>query len=255
MASVPIEWSSLISSGMDPSLLNSMITCNIPGLYGDLRVQWRPVLIWTDFLSMPQPPLALQFLPLFSLLIMFRQNPLSNTMSEIVQKLQHADMINDEEDFLVITEEDLEASMEENKTSCYMVDKQVNIQTIRRCLQRASFALTSTSFSSRESVDFVLGHGPWNVEDRLLILMPWTEDFSGEACLFDKTEFWIPISGLPGEWFSGKKLFSYRKDCLVVELRSYWGSKDKFFRIHQSIPVQKPLRRFLRVGTQSSHEI
>lgn len=54
-----------------------------------------------------------------------------------MQKLQHAEILDEEEDFLVITNEDLEAKVEENKNSYYgkiLVDREVNIQNIWRCL-------------------------------------------------------------------------------------------------------------------------
>lgn len=50
------------------------------------------------------------------------------------------DIIAEEEHFLIITDEDLEVSMEENKTNRYgkiLADKEINIRNVRRCLRRA----------------------------------------------------------------------------------------------------------------------
>lgn len=61
-------------------------------------------------------------------------------MAEVVAKLQHSDLVDDEEDFLVITKEDLEASLDENRNSCFgkvLAVREPNIQSIRRCLSRA----------------------------------------------------------------------------------------------------------------------
>lgn len=98
-------------------------------------------------------------------------------------------------------------------------------------------------FKKRESVDYILGNGLWNVEDHLLILNPWTENITSGGLSFTKTEFWVQVSGLPSEWYS-----SYLKDCQMVELCSYWGSNDKFYCIQWPIQIDKPLRRFLRAG-------
>lgn len=61
-------------------------------------------------------------------------------MIELMAKLQQVDLANEEEDFLVITEEDLEASLKENRNSCFgkiVAEREPNIQTMRRCLLRA----------------------------------------------------------------------------------------------------------------------
>lgn len=44
---------------------------------------------------------------------------ISHTMSKVMEKLQQAEIVDDVENFLIITEEDLEASVEENRNSCH----------------------------------------------------------------------------------------------------------------------------------------
>lgn len=71
---------------------------------------------------------------------MSSKNFIFHTMTEVMAKFQHADLVNEEEDFLVITEEDLEANLEENRNSCYgkiMAEREPNIQNIKHCLHRA----------------------------------------------------------------------------------------------------------------------
>lgn len=76
--------------------------------------------IWTKKLGGPHPPfvVALSFLWLYHIL-MSGKHFISHTMSEVMQKFQQAEIVDDNEDFLFITEEDLEASVEENHNSCY----------------------------------------------------------------------------------------------------------------------------------------
>lgn len=224
----------------------------------------RLVFIWTWLLGGPHPPISHQIA--FCLVKFFSMNTkttISHTMTEVMQKLQHTDDLDKEEDFLVITDEDLEARVEESKKSCYgkiMVDQELNIQNIRRSLRRAwrghdfrvckiGTNLYQFFFSKKEALEFILANGPWNVDGQLLLLTPWIELFSGKGLTFAKTDFWVQVSGLPVEWYFsriGRKLFSCLKDCSVVELLMSWGSKEKFDRLRMAVQVDRPLRRFLR---------
>lgn len=101
----------------------------------DLERKRKSVFIWTKYLGGPHPPFFSS--PSSFCLIhlnMPSNNTISHTMMEVIQKLQDTDILVEEEDFLVITDEDLEAHVEENKISCYgkiLVDKALNIQNIR----------------------------------------------------------------------------------------------------------------------------
>lgn len=109
-------------------------------------------------------------------------------MTELLQKLQHTDILAEEEDFRLITEDDLEASVEESQLNYYgklLVEHEINILNIRRSLRKA-----------------------WRGHDFRVCKI----DFH-----FLETDFWVQISGLPVEWYSsriGKKLFSCLPDCL-----------------------------------------
>lgn len=82
----------------------------------------------------PHPPFLVFLIFLVSLFwIMVSKGSISHTMIGVLQKLQHTDILAKEENFLVITNGDLGASMEETKTSCYgkiLVDKKMNIQNV-----------------------------------------------------------------------------------------------------------------------------
>lgn len=101
-------------------------------------------------------------------------------MTEVMAKLQQANLIDQDEDFLVITSEDLEASLVENRNSCFgkiMVEREPNIQNIRRCLRHAWMGMNlgfvklvrvCTNFSflkKKELFEFVLFNGPWHIKE------------------------------------------------------------------------------------------
>lgn len=186
-----------------------------------------------------------------------------------MEKLQHTVTLVEEDDFLLITDENLEACAEENHNSCFgklFVDKEIHILNIRRCLRRAwkgndfqvykiDMGIYQFFFKKWEAMDFILSNGLWNVEDHLLLLTPWSESAMDGPLSFTTTDFWIQITGLPNDWYStriGKKLFSYTKDCSYVELRSHWELKTKFYCIRVSIQVEKPLWHFLCAGPSIS---
>lgn len=61
-------------------------------------------------------------------------------MFEVMARLQQAELVDDEEDFLIITDKYLEPSMEENRLNCFgkiLAAREPNIPNIRRCLRRA----------------------------------------------------------------------------------------------------------------------
>lgn len=120
----------------------------------------------------------------------------ANIMSEVMAKLQQAvDLVDEEEDFLVTIEEDLEASLKENCTSCFgkiMAVRETNIQHIRWCLHRAwrrqdfrvckiGTCLYQIFFRKKEAVEFMLMNGLWHIEEQLLLLSPWTENRGWEG--------------------------------------------------------------------------
>lgn len=94
--------------------------------------------------------------------------------------------MDDKDDFLVITKDDLEVSLEENRNSCYgkiSSDQELNIQNIRRCLHRAwrendfrickiGTGLYQFFFKKRDVVEFILANGPWSVDEHFLLLTP-----------------------------------------------------------------------------------
>lgn len=93
-------------------------------------------------------------------------------------------------------------------------------------------------FKRKDTVEFILSNGPWSVDDYLLLLTPWWENFMGEVVSFIKIDFWIQVTRLPEEWYSsriGKKLFCYLNDCHYVELQIIWASHTKFYRIRVSV--------------------
>lgn len=152
----------------------------------------------------------------------------------------------------MITEDDLEVSVEENRNSCYgkiLFETELNIQNIRRCLCRAwrgndfrvckigkglyqfffkkknaiEFILANGPyqffFQKKDVVEFILANGPWSVDEHLLILTPRSDNFLGKAIAFVKTFVWIQVTGLLAEWYSlliNKRLFSYLKDSHFV---------------------------------------
>lgn len=91
-----------------------MITVSISGLINVENLQTTLAIIWTTLICFPHPPLLLSLCHRFSLSAMVHSNPNPCSLSEIMQKLQHAELIKEEEDFLLITDEDLEASLEKN---------------------------------------------------------------------------------------------------------------------------------------------
>lgn len=67
----------------------------------------------------PHPPRLLLLCYLsFSLPLMSEESSIAHIMSEIMHRLQYADIIDDEEDFLVLIEENFMASQEENRCNC-----------------------------------------------------------------------------------------------------------------------------------------
>ena len=92
--------------------------------------------LWTKLLGGPHPFKTL--VTIFPLsLAMEHRNPFSNSISKIMEKLQKADIINEEEDFLILTEDNLAATVEENRNSCFgkiIVEKEINIQNVCKCL-------------------------------------------------------------------------------------------------------------------------
>lgn len=56
-------------------------------------------------------------------------------------------------------------------------------------------------FKKKEVVDFIITNGPWNVEDHMLILAPWSEHPLNEATVFAKVDFWVWVMGFPFEWY------------------------------------------------------
>lgn len=166
-------------------------------------------------------------------------------MEDILVRLQNAEIVEDEGEFIQLSPEDIAASQDELRRSCIgklLADRELNINALRRCLQRAwqwsDFKIAKLDscvfqvyFEELESTQAVVNGGPWNVEDHLLLLKPWKENFS----LFDKNlfqvDFWIQIWGLPAERYSecvGKKLLSslrcnfdnngeHGKNSIVVE--------------------------------------
>lgn len=49
-----------------------------------------------------------------------------------------------------------------------------------------------------------MANGPWSVDDHLLLLTSWSDNFMGESMSFVKMNFWIQVTGLPMEWYSSR---------------------------------------------------
>lgn len=136
-SSVPIRWVSLLKPGT--CLFNFIMTLHLCVQSSeDYERKRKRVFIWTKCLGGPHPSFLDSLSPFGSFyLSMASKGTISHTITKVLQKLQHTDILAEEEDFLVITDEDLEVSVEENKISRYvkiLVDKEINIQNIRRCL-------------------------------------------------------------------------------------------------------------------------
>lgn len=61
-------------------------------------------------------------------------------MVEVMDKLQHMVTLVEEDDFLFIIKEDLKASAEKNRNSCFskiLVDKELHVQNIKCCPRMA----------------------------------------------------------------------------------------------------------------------
>lgn len=76
----------------------------------------------------------------------------------------------------------------------------------------------------------VVNGGPWNVDDHLLILKPWKENFS----LYDENlflvDFWVQIWGLPPDWYSeriGKKTSWDVEKCVCCSTETTMGYPEK----------------------------
>lgn len=167
---------------------------------------------------------------------MIDHSPVAQIMAEILNWLQHADLIKGEEDFPVLTNEDFVASLEESQASCYgklVFEKEYNIQVVRWCLRQSwrcpylrisklGVGLFQFFFKTKDIMENVVNNGPLSIEDHMLILSPWTEQPLDVSSVFVKKAFWIQVTGLTDDWCSsnvGKKFLGHLKDCHIVQLR------------------------------------
>lgn len=126
-----------------------------------------------------------------------------NTFEKVLARLQNAEIVEDEEDFLLLSSEDVAASEDEQRQSCFgklISDRELNIHSLRRCLcrawRRSEFKICKLDtctyhfyFQELESVMSIISGGPWNVEDYLLVLQPWQENLPQHSNHFFFVDF------------------------------------------------------------------
>lgn len=218
---------------------------------------------WTNQLGGPHPPIwCLIDLSLLYFFLISDDPVVTHTMFEVMNRLQHADIINDKEHFLVLTEEDFASNQEEKKNIVAMANwSRIMITVFRWSETVSSEHGVKTSPGSAKLVwayfssflffwiillQMVLG---------VLRIICWSKCLRRISCWmkFSKIDFWVQIT----EWYSswiGKKLLGYLKDFHSMQLRAYWNSKKIFYRMRIFVPVDKPFRRFLRAGPSVTDE-
>ena len=87
--------------------------------------------------------------------------------------------------------------------------------------------------------------GPWNFDNKLLLLCRWKKGLTSTNISFTHSPFWVQIWGLPFEHMSlevGEEIGS--KIGRFIEVDSSWQSDQaKFMRVRVDLEIDKPLRR------------
>lgn len=101
-------------------------------------------------------------------------------------------------------------------------------------------------------MDFVLSNGPWNFDNRLVLVRPRSSDASNRSHSLEKEYFWFILTGLPRYCNTlevGSKLPSLFDSVTTVQLREDRSLGKKYFRIRALIHILKPLPRLFRITT------
>ena len=130
---------------------------------------------------------------------------------ELAKKLESFSLNTEETTPIDIVDDDLTFGVAECKMSLYAIIKgtgTIHPQGFKTAMGKAwkcgSFNIQSLQdnifqlfFGSDETVQYVLTEGPWNYENRLVILRPWVPNQPLSALDFSTDYFWIHVTGLP----------------------------------------------------------
>lgn len=78
----------------------------------------------------------------------------------------------------------------------------------------------------------VMRRGPWNVDNHLVVLAPWTPPLINWDLIFKEVDFWIHFCRLPTYLYSeaiGLSLCQSLERCLQVQLREGKDEENKYF--------------------------
>lgn len=98
----------------------------------------------------------------------------------------------------------------------------------------------------------ILNSGPWNIENRLMNIVPWPRDLAIEEVDFSPIQFWVHIANLPlGMISEGSGWNIGRKIGKVVEVEDPIMFPRSFLRVKVIVDGRKPLNAgfwFPKVG-------
>lgn len=83
--------------------------------------------------------------------------------------------------------------------------------------------------------DYALSEGPWNFDDQLVILKPWTPE---PPVHFDSPHFWYHIPDLSSMCYMleiGRRLASFLVDSRILEIQNTKNNVGQFFRIQSLV--------------------
>ena len=179
----------------------------------------------------------------------------------VLEDLQHLCLTKDEEEEIQISSMNKSDLIEECALSLFgklLSDRQQNRRALKRTL-RATWRMGSDlrivdlgkniyqfKFSSEYQLEWVEKNGPWNFDNKLLLLCRWRKGLSVSNITFTHAPFWVQIWGLPFENLSedvGKDLGNSLGRYLEIDKHMWLMKQAKILRIQVSIPLNKPLRR------------
>lgn len=180
---------------------------------------------------------------------------------EILNRLSNVQLSDEEDDEIVISDEIIQDVVTSCRYSCLgklLTTKRFNVQFLKDSLRRAwgspknlcimevGSNLFHFKFESEDQLTKVWNGGPWNFDNRLLVLQKWEPDLSPELVEFKSIEFWVQVWGLPFQFITpviGESIGNKMGEFLGVDGRALAAERGKFIRIRVRLPLNRPIKR------------
>lgn len=184
----------------------------------------------------------------------------------ILDRLSNVDLHEEESGCIVLDDQDIQAGLQEADLSVLAHisgDRLLHLEGFKsamgnawKCgsfsMQRVDTVFYQIFFGTQDTVDFVLSNGPWNFENNLVLVRPFTPISEQHSLCLSREYFWVLLTGLPRICYTldvARKLSKVYASCHMMQIREDKLRGTKYFRFRILVDLTKPLQRLLRIAT------